>query len=566
MPALERQQSRPQSSNLASLARPNRADSQSASMGNPLLAQQQALGNKAVQRLLRSGVIQAKLTIKGPGDQYEQEADLAAEQVMRIPEPQALQGNESIPGSSQTSFTRGRSKLQRKCACGGTAGPDGECAECRQKRLSPLQRRATDQAKPTSVPPVVHEVLQSPGRPLDPATRAFMEARFGHDLGRVNIHTDARAAESARQVNALAYTVGQHVVFGARQYATHTEGGQRLLAHELAHTIQQSTAGIALQRQGDPRFGTVPEIEYTIADFCKPIPDPSEAQLVHSLASDVFVPSLTVTFGSEVGELWRSYLSRRPGESLSPRVFSDPSSEIVQGFVGSETTAKRQDELVNEIKSRLSRRCPRLRPNSWTDVPLRSLLPRNILNYRINFNKPFEIPGNIAGGVGESAAGPDFRQVSGDVSFFRAVDATGHTTGVLMRTNFHFLVRDAVDFCPGDPGAGFEQHLTIPLSRLEASGLAHDVPFEVRYNGNPIEISLDPAQVRRCWPARPPRRRRRRPQPILTPVPTTPALPTPTSPTPGSAALVLPNNDNVTLETENLLAESELFEDENNLT
>jgi len=130
--------------------------------------------------------------------------------------------------------------LQRKCACGGSAGLDGECEECRNKRL---QRRAVNGAAPTTVPPIVHEVLRSPGQSLDPATRAFMEPRFGHDFSKVRVHTDAKAAESARAANALAYTVGRDVVFGPRQYAPNTNGGQRLLAHELTHVVQQQAGG-----------------------------------------------------------------------------------------------------------------------------------------------------------------------------------------------------------------------------------------------------------------------------------------------------------------------------------
>jgi hypothetical protein len=86
----------------------------------------------------------------------------------------------------------------------------------------------------------VHEVLRSPGQPLDPAIRAFFESRFGHDFSQVRVHTDGQAAESVRAVNALAYTVGRNVVFGAGQYAPGTAIGRRLLAHELAHVIQQS--------------------------------------------------------------------------------------------------------------------------------------------------------------------------------------------------------------------------------------------------------------------------------------------------------------------------------------
>ena len=143
-----------------------------------------------------------------------------------------------------SSFTPVRTNLlQRKCACGGTPGPDGECAECRRKRLG-LQRAAPGPATKlgagSSAPPIVHEVLRSPGRPLDATTRAFMEPRFGHDFSQVRVHTDARASESARAVNALAYTVGQEVVFGMRQYGPHTPEGRKLLAHELTHVVQQA--------------------------------------------------------------------------------------------------------------------------------------------------------------------------------------------------------------------------------------------------------------------------------------------------------------------------------------
>ena len=125
--------------------------------------------------------------------------------------------------------------LQRRCACGGTLGPDGECAACRRKGL---QRQADLSA--STAPPIVHEVLGSPGRPLDANTSAFMGPRFGHDFSQVRVHTDARAAESAQAVNALAYTVGRDVVFGTGQYAPGTMAGRKLLAHELAHVVQQA--------------------------------------------------------------------------------------------------------------------------------------------------------------------------------------------------------------------------------------------------------------------------------------------------------------------------------------
>jgi hypothetical protein len=120
----------------------------------------------------------------------------------------------------------------RRCACGGTVGPSGECAACWQKRL---RREA-------QAPPPVQEVVRSPGRPLEPGVQARMESRFGHDFSRVRVHTDAPAAASARALAAGAYTVGEHVAFAAGRYRPETPGGERLLAHELAHVRQQAGA------------------------------------------------------------------------------------------------------------------------------------------------------------------------------------------------------------------------------------------------------------------------------------------------------------------------------------
>lgn len=86
--------------------------------------------------------------------------------------------------------------------------------------------------------PLIREILNSPGERLDHATHIFMRQRFGHDFSRVRIHHDAKAAASARTVNALAYAVGNSVVFGAGRFEPKTNVGRRLLAHELAHVIQ----------------------------------------------------------------------------------------------------------------------------------------------------------------------------------------------------------------------------------------------------------------------------------------------------------------------------------------
>lgn len=105
-------------------------------------------------------------------------------------------------------------------------------------------------------PPIVHEALHSPGQPLDGPTRSFFEARFGHDFSKVRVHSDDKAAASARAIDALAYTVGQDVVFAPGQYSPRARGGQQLLAHELAHVIQQD--GVAEAVAGGDRLALIP--------------------------------------------------------------------------------------------------------------------------------------------------------------------------------------------------------------------------------------------------------------------------------------------------------------------
>jgi hypothetical protein len=177
--------------------------------------------------------IQAKLTVNPSGDAYEQEADRVAEKVMQMPQR----------------------TLQHACACGGTCpkcqmGQSGHGAEGLQ-----IQRVGADDLLQSEVPPIVYDVLQSPGRPIDPVTRASMETRFGHDFSRVRLHADDRAAHSARAIHALAYTAGNHIAFAANQYQPHTSTGLRLFAHELTHVVQQTnTVAPAVQRQPGPTF------------------------------------------------------------------------------------------------------------------------------------------------------------------------------------------------------------------------------------------------------------------------------------------------------------------------
>ncbi|GAF51521.1 eCIS core domain-containing protein, partial [Rhodococcus wratislaviensis] len=166
---------------------------------------------------------QTKLAISQPGDAFEQEADRVAETVMRTPCPQP-QGTSAVGGSSTGQ------------------GAAGDCDRSSEKPEEGVQRSSSSGGPSTTAPPIVNDVLRSPGEPLDAATRNYMEPRFGREFGTVRVHTDTKAAESAGAIDSHAYTVGHDVVFAAGRYAPATHYGRKLLAHELTHVAQQTSA------------------------------------------------------------------------------------------------------------------------------------------------------------------------------------------------------------------------------------------------------------------------------------------------------------------------------------
>jgi hypothetical protein len=179
--------------------------------------------------------MQAKIAVGAVNDPLEREADQVAEKVMRMPDAGAF---------ARSSVRGGRIPgVQRSCACGGT------CADCQKKNFAgegpeqvQTKRINAGDGGPSQAPASVHGVLRSCGQPLDGATRAFMEPRFGRDFSQVRVHSNAAAQQSARDVNAQAYTLGRNIVFAAGRFAPATHEGRRLIAHELAHVMQQDSA------------------------------------------------------------------------------------------------------------------------------------------------------------------------------------------------------------------------------------------------------------------------------------------------------------------------------------
>ncbi|MEA2820329.1 MAG: hypothetical protein QOJ86_2333 [Bradyrhizobium sp.] len=234
--------------------------------------------------------------------------------------------NNRAAAQQRSSIAPGRScLLQRKCACGGSAGLTGECEECNKKTLmrrADISRRGGVRESQSGTY-ILDPVPRSSGAPLDAATRAFFEPRFGRDFSRVRVHTDERAAQSARAVNALAYTLGDDVVFAAGRYAPETQAGRRLVAHELVHTIQQAPRlarqegvipappldlgpGLARARQYQPRLRPHVPIAPTIA--APPIPVDSTAPMPSPCPNAAAVT--TALQGSDVAAVTATEMAR----------------------------------------------------------------------------------------------------------------------------------------------------------------------------------------------------------------------------------------------------------------
>jgi outer membrane protein OmpA-like peptidoglycan-associated protein len=210
-------------------SKPSRSAPAQRSASNP------KMGNQAAQRLFRDGVIQAKLTVNQPGDRFEQEADRMADAVMRMPEPRDAQRTEASSSTAAPRVQRVCLKCQEELHS-SPAAIQRLCSKCEEE----LHRKEAGSAQPS---PTGIQLPSGVGLPLPESVRSFFEPRFGRDFGHVRIHTGSDADESARNLNALAYTAGSDIVFAKDHYSPNTTGGRRLLAHELTHVIQQGNRG-----------------------------------------------------------------------------------------------------------------------------------------------------------------------------------------------------------------------------------------------------------------------------------------------------------------------------------
>jgi hypothetical protein len=446
--------------------------------------------------------------------------------------------------------------------------------------VGPVDDEYEREAEAKGAPQHLETYVQSTrggGSQLPAPSRTHFESRFGHDFSAVRIHTDSRSQTAADEINALAFTTGSDIHFAAGRFAPGTSQGDRLLAHELTHVVQQGAAcqeatGVQpLQRAvapaPAPAEGPEPAPTETSADIdeilerllsglagnsamlallpslpapCNPATSSLMARALHAFVTNTFIPFSLGMFGPQTTSLWQAYLNTSLGIPRPGRSFSG-SGEVVNGFRTHPKSAEAEQDLVDAAIAALRGPAFLLIPRSGTSavVPVTTLVPAASLRAslaKLNYDRPATtIPGNIAGGIGSggppgaAVADPDTRNVTG--SMVLSVDPSGATLTVT--PSLTFQVHDTVDFCPGALGGRLAQVETVPMSILEATEarfgpvFAADVPFDVNHPGPGVAKSIPVPPTPPTPPTPVP------PTPVPpTPVPPTPVPPTPVPPTP----------------------------------
>ncbi len=237
----------------------------------PLVAGSQSISN------MTKPLIQPKLKIGATNDKYEQEADRVADQVMRMPEPGAVQTQNS-PLQIQRVCPECEEKLQRQIK----EEEEEELIQTKpiiqrqpeEEEEELIQTKAGAGQTPQLDPETASQIqgLRGRGQALDSSIRAFMEPRFGQDFSQVRVHADKRAADLARSINARAFTVGHDVVFGSGEYYSGGSSGKKLLAHELTHVVQQHGGPVSVRRKVDVDNFEVEEFDRrTLQSYLKTI-------------------------------------------------------------------------------------------------------------------------------------------------------------------------------------------------------------------------------------------------------------------------------------------------------
>jgi hypothetical protein len=294
---------------------------------NPISHDNKPKNNSGTGRLF----FQPKLTVNTPGDIYEKEADSMADKVMRM----------AGPSINQDAFFKPVfNKVQRKC----------QACEEEGKFVHRKESGAGEAGGGDHLDTYVGS-LGSPGQPMPESSKKFFEPKFGRDFSNVKLHTDSVAAKSARSINALAYTSGNNIVFNSGQFAPGTRNGDKLMAHELTHVVQQGAAGGAtVQRkkenedplakiQGEPMYSLLPKLK-SLADGIRTDEDAARA---------VGGPRLVTAMRAvNAGGTWNDFVASHNGELATL-----PADQIndIMNFMGASKQARyfKDDQFANQF-------------------------------------------------------------------------------------------------------------------------------------------------------------------------------------------------------------------------
>lgn len=208
---------------------------------------------------MQKDLFEFKQGLKSPQERAAEERALSAYLNSRFHSPLI---SPVVPGAPGKGSPSGTPSVPDVKLTGESEAPAQEPKKEKEEE-SEVKRKATSDSEVSTAPPIVDQVLASQGAPLDASTRVFMESRFGFDFSKVRIHSGSLAADSARAINAVAYTVGHDVVFASGAFSPNTIEGRRLLAHELTHIIQQESppqtggCGLLSVAEGDSEARTV---------------------------------------------------------------------------------------------------------------------------------------------------------------------------------------------------------------------------------------------------------------------------------------------------------------------
>jgi hypothetical protein len=349
---------------------------------------QGSIGNQAPPNLVRSisafdftkiGILQPKLKVSKPGDVYEQEADRVAEQVMQMSDLSRL----ALP------MTTSKGKQEQK----------------EEEEYTPISRKTSATSKLDPSYQIVKDFNNfhiSSGDPLNTSIKERMESGFGYDLSKVRIHTDEKAAKSSDSVHALAYTVGNDIVFGEGQYQQNTLQGRRLLAHELTHVIQQRTqkSGAIESLQRTPNGGKKkPEDEKKLR-YHKEVAR-SAAIREELLTQDMLAASEGATLISKNDIGTKAYLDIPGGEKAADILVRRANGDFDVGDAKGTDPVKVQKQFENTYRY-IQKKHPGVRVRFWVRVKETANLndlgsglkaPNGIL-LDAN-NKPIRIAGNV---------------------------------------------------------------------------------------------------------------------------------------------------------------------------